>query len=142
MSKRILLSGLIVLALVTLVPGVVCAQTDEMINVKVPFAFRIAERSLPAGSYTVELVRADKTVLFRPSGTRKGSDQEVGAEILTRLGSINSAATLIFDEYKNGSDNVLSEVWFNAQEGFLIKGPVGDIDHKHRLVKKAPEGTE
>jgi hypothetical protein len=33
---------------------------------------------------------------------------------------------------------VLSEVWFTPQQGFLIKGPVGDIDHKHRLIKKTP----
>lgn len=132
--KRILVA-LPLAALMVLAAGAAAhAQSDEALSVKIPFAFKIGEKSMPAGAYEIELSRVTKEVVFRPNGAKKEPEQMTQGKILTRLGSVGPGQALIFDQRSDG--NLLSEVWLK-RDGFLIQGDFGDIDHQHRLVKAA-----
>ncbi len=136
---RKLLLVLAVALVGTLSSGLAAAQApvDEL-AVTIPFNFTVGERVLPAGDYDVEISRVGKTITLRPVGAPKRGNLDVVMPILTRLGTLGPNETLIFD--RKGEDHKLSEVWFGIEDGFLVSGQAGDIEHAHRSVRATKKG--
>jgi len=93
------------------------AQTSGKIgNADVPFSFRIADRVLPPGTYTVT-ARANGLMELWNTGTQQGIMVMAGANM-----SGHSDPKLVFNCY--GDRYFLSQVWFGNEDAgrVLAKG--------------------
>jgi hypothetical protein len=106
--------------------AVAYAQAIGAANVQIGFPFTVAGKDLPAGKYSVEVTEAGVVTVKGPGGV----SQSLAA--ITTLGRHDKDPDpeLVFD--KVGGKNLLSEVWFPGNEGFLLLATKGA--HQHAVV--------
>src|ERR1700752_135396 len=87
--------------LVALGTGTVYAQSSERLHANVPFAFKVGQAVLPAGSYDVTYDVAESGVLsVRSEAGRHAAF--VLTEGVSTTGNPNKDATLVFDRQGSG----------------------------------------
>jgi hypothetical protein len=115
------------LAIVSAVSGAL-AQGSHYIQVKVPFNFVAAEKSMPAGEYTVTWGMADHTILIR------SADNKHALFVLTRgvrSAHLQELPKLVFHRY--GDQCFLKEAWPAATDtGSVLPEPPAE-----RLLAKS-----
>ena len=101
------------------------------IKVDVPFAFTVTGKTTaPAGSY--ELSEQSPELIRMVSMT--STKTEFMLPVITRLGAADEPQSkLVFD--KVGNTSVLSEVWIDGGDGYLVYVTKGA--HTHQAVKGA-----
>ncbi len=106
------------------------------VDADVPFAFRIGERSMPAGKYSFVYKEQENAVLVRGGGA------EVNLPVRTRLhgpsGALNLEGTLVFD--RKDAVRLLAEVWMPREDGFQV-GSLPDAQN-HTVVQIVDRPTE
>ena len=85
----------------------------QSLTVNIDFPFQAGHKTLPAGTDTVEKPD-DNSIAIR------GASGAAVLVILTQLGrhDVDKDLELVFD--KVGDQNLLSEVWFPGQDGYLL----------------------
>lgn len=117
-----ILLGLAVTAVLTAAP--VFAADTVLANV--PFAFKVATKTLPAGDYEFTIHPTNETVVVSSTTNPKGPSAV--EEILTRMAAQNSPdARVVFD--KVNGQYVLSEIWQPEGEGVLLHATKGKHEH-------------
>lgn len=115
-----------VLMCLALGSALICAETYQA---KVPFAFNVAKKVHPAGTYTVVFDQASpKALSLRPQ-----SGPEVTVPIVTRLSPRETAkqeAQLVFDEVDG--KYTLAELYIPGMDGFYLGSVL--VEHKHVTV--------
>lgn len=103
----------------------------QQVTAKIPFEFRVEKKTLSAGTYTVELPKADaKALTLRNQGT--GATTQV--PIITRLAAKDPPdhdPHLVFD--KADEAHALAEFWLAGMDGFYLGGFM--TMHTHVTVK-------
>jgi hypothetical protein len=118
--------------LVVLVLGVFVLQAQaEQFTVKVPFAFKAGKQSMPAGTYTVEVAKADTTTIkLSILGGKMSATVPVG----TRLHADDPPDPnphIVFD--KVDEQHTLAEFWLPGLDGFFLWGD--PRIHSHVVIK-------
>lgn len=104
------------------------------VRVEIPYAFNVASKGLPAGTYTFSLP-ADNPAWVE---VRSSTGTEARARVLTRLGGPTEFqdGSLVFD--KSDGARVLSEIWIPGVDGILVHAtPKG---HTHDLLVTSGAG--
>lgn len=99
-------------------------------HVKMPFAFKLESKTLPAGTYTFQVDTSNPAKLKLTNITSRAT---ADATVQTRLAQISpepSDAHLVFD--KVDEDYYLAEFWLPGQDGFFLGG-AGHI-HTHTII--------
>ncbi len=131
MNKRILsaAAGFSLMVISLAFPTHVLAAGNAVVA-KVPFEFVVGDKTLPAGTYRIELT-SPRLVTVRSTATKDSAT----APVITRLARETHVGhdkdmSLVFDDvdYKQ----YLSEVWFAAQDGCLMRGT--PEEHTHKVV--------
>ena len=106
------------------------AQGPISVNAKIPFAFSIGGKALPAGQYNFAEGSDFKTMTVRSSDGKAS----VIAQIITRLAAemhtTPQDAHIVFD--KVGDSCTLAEIWVPGEQGFMLHATKGK--HEHRIV--------
>jgi len=106
------------------------------VDANVPFAFKVGDRDLPAGSYTF-LYDGHENAMRIHGGTG-----DVSVPVKTRLrgpsGAMDFEGTLVFD--RKDEVRVLSEVWISQDDGYKV-GSLPDA-HTHMVVHIVQQPTE
>jgi hypothetical protein len=106
-------------AILLLAGGTAQASTTPIVKAKVPFAFTVNGRTLPAGSYTVERDDTSRALLIRGTG-----NTHAGATAITiRDGGRDPAGSkpaLTFKQHEG--QYRLSGIWESATEGWDVLG--------------------
>jgi hypothetical protein len=124
-TRTLLISSLLILLVALLAFG----QTMHL-KAKVPFAFTVSGKVLPAGQYDVSTGTNFETIQVR------GSDAGAVAivPVMTRLGgalhTTPQDSHLVFDRV--GDNYTLSEVWGLIGDGYLVFATKGK--HEHAVV--------
>ncbi len=125
--KTTLIIALALAALILAAP--MSAQLAPAATVQVPFSFMVGNKVLPAGQYRIW--QFDDLRLQVENVNNRAVSEFV--PILTRLATRqdNSTTAVVFD--KTGRGSVLSEVWIDGYDGYLIK--VTPEQHEHEIVR-------
>jgi hypothetical protein len=107
-SQSLMIFGLAALFTGAAALTAVQAHSLNALRVKVPFAFNVGDKTLPAGDYTVQEV-ADKALLLRNVKTQ---DQALVVSDIPLSPQNNKPAGVIFQSY--GDQRFLSAVYFNT----------------------------
>jgi hypothetical protein len=128
-AKLLLMAGMAVLLLSW--PGIGQAQTLNGVQANIPFPFVVKGTTLPAGQY--DFLPGDNEQYIKVVPAKKGTTIE--AVIMTRLGmpqnSVKDNSHLVFD--KIGNTYMLSELWIDGIDGFLLHAT--NTKHEHHAVK-------
>ncbi len=126
--KRLAFAALVACAVVGVLGGS-AAYAQSIGIVKVPFAFVIDNKDVPAGSYEFT-VSGTEDSLITVTPMPKGSAMVM--PVITRLAQqgVNQDMRIVFDEV--GGKYHVSEVWYPAEDGFLVKDT--KVKHTHRIV--------
>ena len=122
-NRLLTLSFLMVLA----VGSALGQQTRASGRADIPFAFTVAGKTLPAGTYTFSVPGDLASLLVQPA-----NGQPIRSSVITRLGGPTEFRdfSFIFDTGDGG--HVLSEVWLPGADGLLVYAtPKG---HSHQIV--------
>jgi len=131
MNKRFLsaVAGFSLMVISLAFPTQVLATGKELIA-KVPFEFVVGDQTLPAGTYRIELA-SPRMITVHSTATKDSATTPVITRLAreTHVGH-DKDMSLVFDDvdYKQ----YLSEVWFAAQDGCLIRGT--PEEHTHKLI--------
>jgi hypothetical protein len=129
--RRALWLGLAALA--ALCVGSTPASAQGVLRVDVPFAFVVGGRTMPAGSYQVTPQGQMELELRGSSGA------PAVLTLVTRVAARPNASIpneLVFD--KVGNQNILSEVWYEGEDGYVFAATKGP--HTHTGVKASRKG--
>jgi hypothetical protein len=122
------LRALVTVAAVVMVFNVLGrAQRGQVATVPIGFPFAVGTTDLPAGTYTVTTISPSGEIQIKGSG---GTAQTIAVVSHLARHDKDPGPELVFD--KIGGRNVLSEVWFPGEDGFLLlltKEP-----HQHAVV--------
>ena len=106
------------------------AQRSASVTAKVPFAFNVAEKVLPAGEYKFSQSPGAAAITVRSSDGKEAAM----ALILTRMAAgIHTTAQdshVVFD--KVGNSYFLSEIWVSGMDGYVLN--VTKEMHEHAIV--------
>lgn len=124
-TRTLVVSSLLVLLVALFAFG----QTMNL-KAKIPFAFTVAGKVLPAGQYAVTTGSNFETIEVRGSGAGAAAI----VPVITRLGgalhTTPQDSHLVFD--KVGDNYTLSEVWGLTGDGYLVFATKGK--HEHAVV--------
>ncbi len=114
------------------------AQIQEAVKAKVPFAFKVDTKTLPAGTYMFRVSQDSQTVSVTPEAARDG---EALAMILTYVAARPFSGEehdshLVFD--KVGNNYTLSEIWEPGFDGVVVAMTKGVHEHHVIRVKHSP----
>jgi hypothetical protein len=100
-SRRVITKAAwIALAAVFMIGGVAAtARADESVVVKVPFAFIVGDRQLPAGEYVVKEMTDDGSVVLISSDD--GRQNMVTLTIPSEARGATPRASLVFEKFEN-----------------------------------------
>ena len=118
----------IVVLVFTVLAGAASASAQGISDFKVPFAFLVEGKEMPAGSYVIQ-ERGEG-----PLALRTANGVETFVPVITRLawrGKELQEPQLVFD--KVGNAYYLSEVWMPEYDGFLVRAT--KEAHQHNVVK-------
>jgi hypothetical protein len=120
----------LVAALIFAVAAAPAAMAQDTVTANVPFAFRAAGRSFPAGTYDFQINWAGERVTVSHAGNAKA--QTATVPILCSLAMHEGQqAMVVFD--RTGNDLILSEVWLPDSDGALTYSE--KTKHTHHVVK-------
>ena len=102
-SNRIATLSLLALALLVSVPSTF-AQTHVKANADVPFAFKVGNSALPAGSYTVSSIASSAISI-----ASRESHADVITLVRTEYASKDQSPKLVF--HKCGDQYFLAQIW-------------------------------
>jgi hypothetical protein len=97
-------------------------------TLSVTFPFQVADKILPAGSYTIEQPSAETLVL------RDARGDVVSMPVIVRVARLSPPLTeskVIFDRF--GDSYYISEIWVPDRDGFVV-GATKEV-HTHHAVK-------
>ena len=101
-----------------LAPVAVWAQTTRLLNVDIPFQFRVGNTLLPAGKYTVEPVDVNEPDVLMFRGINSNAVAIVPT-VPAERSTVLDKSDLKFD--KIGNQEVLTKIWVGGrEEGFQI----------------------
>jgi hypothetical protein len=109
--------------------GLASAAGRAVADAKVPFAFAVAGKEMPAGGY--EIVQEDATLgtlLLRNMDSGKGVLVPYTTRLAMREGDQDQ---LVFD--KVGEKCYLSEIHLSGADGYFLQG--AKVQHTHTQVK-------
>jgi hypothetical protein len=111
MMKKLTLSAFVMLILVTCL-SVAHAQFQNRMTASIPFDFKIGNKSLPAGEYTIQCVNSDsgKSALLL-----KSVDGRTSRMVMMTPAQANEAQAqirIVFNRY--GNQYFLAQVWTTA----------------------------
>ncbi len=110
-----------------LVAGIAYGQVPSL-NAKIPFAFTVGNRTLPAGQYQFKETEDARNISIVGKGV------SAYAEVFTRLAaSMHTTpkdAHIVFD--KAGDTYTLAEVWLPNEDGYVLNVTKGK--HEHRVL--------
>ncbi len=122
----------VALAIAVVFVSVVYAE-GRGITVNIPYTFIVSGKQLPAGEYSIKpLDDSAKGLVIR---SRTGKDT-VEAVVITRISTGTESTSnprVVFDKF-DGNKYVLSEVFFQDEDGFLLTG-ANNTPHKHETIK-------
>ena len=124
-TKIMLAVGLMLVLAVAIGYG----QPSRLLKAKIPFQFTVDNKPLPAGDYEFSYDVASDT--FRVKG--EGQDGFLVKTVTRIAGDIHTTAKdahITFD--KAGDIYMLSELWFPAEDGYLVR-PTPE-KHTHAVV--------
>ena len=128
MSKQVY-AGCVVILLV--LSATAMSAFAQQVSARIPFEFRVDKKTLPAGTYTVTLPKADaKALTLRNQGT--GATAQ--APIITRLAAKEPPTHdphLVFDQ--TDEKHALAEFWLPGIDGFYLGGIM--TTHSHVTIK-------
>jgi hypothetical protein len=116
------------------------AQTSRVQKANIPFSFTVADKTLPAGEYTVERLNpeSDKAVLAIRSAD--GSMNKIVMTTPVQAGRTQETARLVFNRY--GDQYFLAEVWTPADDtGMAIRQSRSERELARNGGHRAPEQT-
>lgn len=117
-------------ALLVLLASAPAAMAQNAVEANVPFAFKVAGRSLAPGAYEFKINRNDDTVTV--SNIKNVKAPMATVPIICSLAMHEGQqARVVFD--KVGNDLILSEVWLPDSDGILVHAEKGK--HTHHVVK-------
>jgi hypothetical protein len=126
--RQALWFGLAIVAALMVTAAPTSAQVQVIVKANIPFPFVVGGQTIPAGTYEVVQTASDLLELRPANGNGKA------LVYVTRLAQTEGTAIpgeLIFD--KVDGQNILSEVWYSGQDGYLIAATKGA--HTHVRVK-------
>lgn len=131
--KRSMGLAIVAFTLVALLGGASVTYAQDISIVTMPFSFTAGNKMMPAGKYEVSL--KDQAVLTLTPEKGQGTVLLV----ITRLAPLAplTDARFVFD--KVGNNYTLSEVWFPAQDGFLVYDT--KTPHTHHVLKGEKKKT-
>ncbi len=122
---------LLMLSLFTLLIAASAYAQAPLVLAKIPFAFTVEKKVLPAGQYEFT-PNIERGVLRVLDVDKKG--EAVLAPIITRLAAgmhtTPKDAHIVFD--KVGDVYTLSEIWVPGEDGYLLHATKGK--HEHHIV--------
>lgn len=132
------LSGVALLALLTLATVPYASAQMEAVTAKVPFAFTAGGKTLAAGSYEFRVKPDDQLVEIQ---TKAGAPK-VLAMILTYvsprpLSGEENDSHIVFD--KVGNTYTLAEIWQPGFDGVVLAMTKGKHEHHVIRIKHAPK---
>ncbi len=133
--RRTLTWGIAALALVC-VASLAYAQ-DDVLDLNVPFAFHVNDKTFPAGRYELRIDWVDRRVVV--IGGQHAP--EIKLFVTTLAPSPHTAAEdahVVFD--KVDGTYTLSELWAPAVDGVLLHGTEGM--HEHEVLHVHHHGTD
>lgn len=136
-AKLLLMTEMAVLLLSW--PGIGQAQTLNGARANIPFPFVVKSATLPAGQY--DFLPGDNEQYVEIVPVNKGTTIE--AVIMTRLGMPQNSGKenshLVFD--KIGDTYMLSELWIDGMDGFLLHATNTKHAHQNVKVKISPRAS-
>ena len=135
--KRLMVA-LVIACLVSLVassPAHAFRMGEKAIVVKIDFDFIAGDQALPAGSYRVRHPTNDISLIEIESADGKKTVLVAISRLARRMTGGVPDGSLVFD--KEGSQYVLSEVWLEDLDGFLMRheGKARARDRGHEEMK-------
>jgi hypothetical protein len=107
------------------------AAVDEgVVKANIPFAFQVAGKTLPAGTYEIQIDRQELSVSVRSDPKGPSAMENIITSIADPGPGLAAEARVVFDLV--GDNHILSEVWCPGADGVLVfaaKGP-----HKHHTL--------
>jgi hypothetical protein len=131
-----LMFGLFAILAITIVH----AQTSNRQTANIPFSFTVADKTFPAGEYTVERVNpeSDKAAL-----AIKSLDGRMSRVVLTtsvHANRIQENARFVFNRY--GDQYYLAQVWTPADDtGYALPQSRSERELARNSGRRAPEQT-
>jgi hypothetical protein len=120
-----------VLAAIVFITSAFClCAWAQSTQVRIPFAFHIGEKTLPAGTYTLQVDPANPG---KVKLTNQGTKAIAEAPVQTRLAWISDPppeSHLVFD--KADEQHYLAELWIPGTDGFFLGG-TGSM-HTHVVI--------
>ncbi len=117
---------LIVAVVVPLASALIVEQLPKPRIAEVPFSFQVAERTLPAGNYSVEQLGLGRGIRLQNNRLVGAGAQCMAAR---RKFGRTEAARLVFDRSDGGYR--LAEVWFDTDgRGLILREPSGNREIK------------
>jgi hypothetical protein len=126
--RRLAFLAVVALALVSVLGGS-AAYAQDVAIVKMPFAFVVDNKTMPAGTYEFSVNLSDPNLIMM--APQKGAS--VVMPVITRLAEQGtpSQARIVCD--KVGDKYYVSEVWLPSEDGFLVKDT--KEPHTHHIIK-------
>ncbi len=106
-----------------------CAWTQSA-QVKIPFAFKIGNKDLPAGTYTFLVDSANPGKVKLTNASSKAVEEATVQTRLARISESLADARLVFDKIDGGY--YLAELWLPQQDGYFLGG-TGHL-HTHVVI--------
>ncbi len=129
-----------VLLIMTAVCLAAAYAIEQTITVDMPYPFIVEGKQLPAGAYSIEPTdQYGKTLTIRSADDK----QVIQAIVLTRIAGagqgLSTEPKVVLDKF-DGDRYVLSEVFFQGEDGFLLTG-ANNSPHKHEMIKAKNKKT-
>jgi hypothetical protein len=138
--KRVMVTLILVclIGLVAASPARAYRRGEKAIDVKIDFDFTAGDQILPAGSYRVRHPTSDFALIEIESAGGKKTVLVAASRLARRPAGGNPDTGLVFK--KVGSTFVLSEVWLQDLDGFLMRHQ-GDAGTSDGAAVKARSGS-
>ena len=95
---------------------------------KIPFAFKIGEKKLPAGNYLFQIDAANPGKVKVVSQSGKPVAEAIVQTRLAQISGTLNEPHLVFD--KTDEDQYLAELWLPGEDGYFL----GGTGHTHTHV--------
>jgi hypothetical protein len=105
-------------------------QGPISVNAKIPFAFSVEGKVLPAGQYNFSEGSDLKTMTVRSSDGKASVIAPIMTRLAAEIHTTPQDAHIVFD--KVGDSNTLAEIWVPGEQGFMLHATKGK--HEHRIV--------
>ncbi len=105
------------------------------IGAKIPFAFSVAGKVLPAGDYRFSDGPQPNAITVRSSDGKEAAIAMVQTRIAAGIHTSSADAHVVFD--RMNESYVLSELWMPGLDGYVLNA--AEQAHEHVILNEAPE---